>query len=76
MTTRFAVLPIGVAALICGATACTSTPESTLSSAPGSGAATEGSTYGTDARSLSVGGAGMGGADNGGGTRTSAICSH
>ncbi len=74
MKTRCFVLLAGLAALVFGVGACTSTPET--AAGPASGAATEGSTYGTDARSVSVGGAGLGGADNGSGSGTSVIGSH
>lgn len=76
MKSRPLVLLMGLAALLCGLAACTSTPETAASSGPGSGAVSEGSTYGTDAGSASVGGAGMGGADNGSGSGTSVIGSH
>ncbi len=71
------VLILSALALTLGAAACTDTLGSTdASTAPAAGAATEGSTYGTDSRSLSVGGAGMGSAGNGGGSGTGVVGSH
>ena len=75
MKTKPFLIAACLAALACGAAACSSTPDDVGTGAAGSGAATEGSTYGNDARSVSVGGTGLGPSGNSGGI-SSTIGSH